>query len=138
MLNGSGTAILIWMAWSSSVTPANTDRSGLCDIWQYSSTGSVPGISGPVDLDVSYHDFAVPPYTCDTTTDVEIKLGGCYTAKTTGDIQLVPGTAGRVQIIYCPQKDYTLWHIVPIGQAGQDVGIYPAGSTNKLFTVKIK
>lgn len=26
-------------------------------MWQYSSSGSVPGINGPVDLDEAYHDF---------------------------------------------------------------------------------
>ena len=31
--------------------------SGACGIWQYSSKGSVPGISGNVDLDRSYQDF---------------------------------------------------------------------------------
>ena len=28
-----------------------------CSIWQHSSTGSVPGIRGNVDLDEAYHDF---------------------------------------------------------------------------------
>ncbi len=28
-----------------------------CDMWQYTSLGSVPGISGNVDLDISYVDF---------------------------------------------------------------------------------
>lgn len=43
----------IWVAqWSSSCT-----YSGPYGIWQYSSTGSVPGISGNVDLDYAYEDF---------------------------------------------------------------------------------
>lgn len=29
-----------------------------CGIWQYTSTGSVPGISGNVDLDISFDDYA--------------------------------------------------------------------------------
>lgn len=29
-----------------------------CGIWQYSNTGSVPGISGNVDLDTSFSDYA--------------------------------------------------------------------------------
>ena len=28
-----------------------------CGMWQYSSQGSVPGISGSVDLDISYVDY---------------------------------------------------------------------------------
>lgn len=29
-----------------------------CGIWQYSSTGRIPGISGDVDLDISFEDYA--------------------------------------------------------------------------------
>jgi lysozyme len=28
------------------------------DVWQYSSSGSIPGINGNVDMDISYRDFA--------------------------------------------------------------------------------
>ena len=31
---------------------------GSCGIWQHSSTGSVPGINGRVDMDWSYQDFS--------------------------------------------------------------------------------
>ncbi|WP_312693511.1 glycoside hydrolase family 25 protein [Caproiciproducens sp.] len=131
--------IPIWMAWYSNATPDNTDRSSLCDMWQYASDGKVDGItSNGLDMDVAYRDFGALKYTIDTTTDVEIALGDCYTAKTTGDIQLVAGTPGVAQIIRCIQQGYTLWHIVPIGKPGQDVGIYPQGSTSRLFKVKIK
>ena len=30
---------------------------GSCGIWQHSSTGSIPGINGRVDMDWSYQDF---------------------------------------------------------------------------------
>lgn len=36
--------------------------SGKYSIWQYSSTGSVPGISGNVDLNISYKNFNEPYY----------------------------------------------------------------------------
>ena len=131
--------IPVWMAWYSNATPDNTDRSPLCDIWQYASDGKVDGItSSGLDVNVSYKDFGAKPYTCDTSGTVQITLGSCYTAKTTGDITLVPGTAGVVQIVRCIQQGYTLWHIVPLGKSGQDVGIYPEGKPEKLFTVKIK
>ena len=131
--------IPIWMAWYNSATPDNTDRSNLCDMWQYASDGKVDGItSDGLDMDVSYPDFGALKYTIDTTTDVEIAPGDCYTAKTTGDIQLVAGTPRVVQIIRCIQQGYILWHIVPIGKPGQDVGIYPQGSNTRLFKVKIK
>lgn len=133
------TNIPIWMAWYNKATPADTDRSALCDMWQYASDGKVDGItSDGLDMDVSYKNFAAKPYTCDTSGTVEIAPGSCYTAKTTGSIELVAGTSGRGQIIRCIQAGYILWHIVPIGKSGQDVGIYPEGDSTKLFTVKIK
>ena len=44
----------IWMAAYSNDTPENTDHSDICDMWQWCSDGSVNGISGNVDMDVSY------------------------------------------------------------------------------------
>ena len=42
-----------WLAhWSD-----KTDYNGSYGMWQYSSTGSVPGVSGNVDLDRCYRDF---------------------------------------------------------------------------------
>jgi len=44
----------IWVAqWASKCT-----YKGSYGIWQHSDTGSVPGISGAVDLDISYVDYA--------------------------------------------------------------------------------
>ncbi len=55
----------IWVAQWNSV---NT-YSGHYDIWQNSSTGRVPGISGNVDTDICYTDFSggepEPPENCD-------------------------------------------------------------------------
>ena len=42
------------------VDPSGYDYSSNYDIWQYSSVGQVSGISGEVDVDVSYVDFRVP------------------------------------------------------------------------------
>lgn len=43
----------LWYAWY------NQLYDGIdCGIWQYTSTGSVPGISGNVDLDTSFSDYA--------------------------------------------------------------------------------
>lgn len=36
----------------------NTEVCRECDIWQYSSKGSVAGVSGSVDLDEAYKDFS--------------------------------------------------------------------------------
>lgn len=124
---------------------------GGVSIWQHSNTGQIAGISGNVDLDLSYKDYPaiikaggyngfVKPraFTCDTSGTVEIAADGVYTAKTTGNVQLVAGTANVVRVVRCLQNGYVLWHIVPVGNAGQTVGIYPMGDSIKLFTVKIK
>ena len=43
----------LWLARWSDITEPGFN----CGIWQYSSVGSVPGISGSVDLDVSFHNY---------------------------------------------------------------------------------
>ncbi len=74
----------IWLAWYTNATPANTDRFALCDMWQYASDGQISGISGHVDLNVSYRDFEAQQTSVqiDTTMDVTIPRGGYYTFKT--------------------------------------------------------
>lgn len=47
----------IWLAQWPYGTPDLTAPPKTCDIWQYSQKGSVPGISGPVDLDVCYAEY---------------------------------------------------------------------------------
>lgn len=44
----------LWLAQWPNGTPSLDMPPRLCDMWQYSEKGSVPGISGPVDLDVCY------------------------------------------------------------------------------------
>ena len=44
-----------WVAKYSNEKPSGI--SGTYDIWQYSSTGSVPGIDGNVDMNICYRDF---------------------------------------------------------------------------------
>ncbi|MDR0220251.1 MAG: endolysin, partial [Lachnospiraceae bacterium] len=45
------TQYVLWLA-QYAVTPTYTATR--YDMWQYSSKGSVPGISGNVDMDISY------------------------------------------------------------------------------------
>ena len=112
-----------------------------CAMQQTGSTGTVPGIVGNVDTDDCFKAYGTQlGYTCDTSGTVEIEMGGCYTAKTTGDVTLIAGqspTSARVQIVRCVWPQWTLWHIVPLGDTGQSVGIYAQGGA-KLFIVKIK
>lgn len=44
----------LWLAQWPNGTPSLDKPPRLCDIWQYTEKGDVPGISGPVDLDVCY------------------------------------------------------------------------------------
>lgn len=49
--------VYVWYArYTSSLSAAEID---LADIWQYTSSGSVPGISGKCDINVFYTDFEV-------------------------------------------------------------------------------
>ena len=47
-----------WPSATSAVDPSGYDESAECGIWQYSSKGSISGISGNVDVDVSYIDYS--------------------------------------------------------------------------------
>ncbi len=47
----------LWLAQWPSTVPALDEPPRECLIWQYSAEGRVPGIGGPVDLDVCYADY---------------------------------------------------------------------------------
>jgi GH25 family lysozyme M1 (1,4-beta-N-acetylmuramidase)/predicted RNA-binding Zn-ribbon protein involved in translation (DUF1610 family) len=89
----------IWMAWYSDATPEDTDRSSLCDMWQYASDGHVDGIDGLVDMDVSYVDYtgtgtgtqpseplspAPTTIQSDTPSTLTLQKGATYQFKLTG------------------------------------------------------
>lgn len=48
---------VIWEASWRNSGEADIDKSSDCQLWQYSATGTVSGISGNVDMDVSYIDY---------------------------------------------------------------------------------
>lgn len=139
--------IPVWLAWYTNATPANTDRSALCDMWQYASDGQISGIAGhPVDLNVSYRDFGARQTSVqiDTTCDVTIPHGGYYTFKTVSGQQPVVtiGTPGVVALLHCRREmeaDY--WHLCAVGKPGAEAGVYtaaPGEQPLKRFVVKIK
>ncbi|WP_312694331.1 glycoside hydrolase family 25 protein [Caproiciproducens sp.] len=115
-----------------------------CYIQQIGSTGTVPGISGNVDMDIAYKDYPTiiqaggyngypkPQSTVvgiDTTMDISFARGTYYTVKTTSPqpVKLTFGTNGVVTIVPSPRTDNEqLFAIVPIGQPGQETGIYTA------------
>jgi|GEM_PF-2989555 len=80
----------IWLARYPSgtyaVNPSGYDYSSTCSIWQYSSKGSVSGISGNVDVDVAYKRYggSVPDPTSKITISGQtiptgiLKLGGNF------------------------------------------------------------
>jgi GH25 family lysozyme M1 (1,4-beta-N-acetylmuramidase) len=110
-----------------------------CAMQQTGSTGSVPGISGNVDMDTAFKDYA-PSYTCDTSGIVEIARGSAYQALITckGTPDVVAGTADRVTVLHrYDNGDRHYYYIVPIGKPGQDVGIYINGGPRQ-FVAKIK
>jgi len=138
--------IPIWMAWYSSAAPENTDRSSLCDMWQYASDGRVDGITGNVDCNVSYRDFGAPQTAVkiDTTMDVEKPAGSVYTFRTNCNQQptVTVGTPGVVTLIHCRREmDADYYHIVFTGKPGDAAGIYtaaPGEQPLKRFVAKIK
>lgn len=48
---------LLWLARWTDGKPYLGKPPRTCELWQYSDKGSVPGIEGPVDLDVCYGDY---------------------------------------------------------------------------------
>lgn len=134
-----------------------------CGMQQTSSTGTVDGISGNVDMDTAFVDYpalvrndgwngftaaAAENWISDTTNGVNnpvlIAPDAHYTVKITGrDIGLVCGESGGLpaafRLVRCRREgESTLWHVIPVGEPGQEAGIYPAGGGDRIFVAKIK
>lgn len=130
-----------------------------CGIQQTGNTGTVPGVSGAVDMDVAYKDYptiikaggynGVPktPATAvsiDTTQDVSFARGQYYVVKATAaqDVKLTAGTDGVITVVRFPRSgNDQLFALVPIGQPGQGTGIYtsvPGENPLKRFVFNIK
>ena len=134
-----------------------------CGMQQTGSKGRVDGISGNVDTDTAFVDYpaliradgwngynkeaAGKGWTSDTTNGTDnpvlIAPDSHYTVKITGeDIGLVCGQSGgqpaAFRLVRCRRENgYTLWHVVPVGQPGQEAGIYPAGGGDRIFVARI-
>lgn len=135
-----------------------------CGMQQTGSTGRVDGISGNVDTDTAFADYpaliradgwngyskenAGKGWTSDTTNGTDnpvlIAPDSHYTVKITGeDIGLVCGQSGgqpaAFRLVRCRRENgYTLWHVAPVGQPGQEAGIYPAGGGDRIFVARIR
>lgn len=146
-----------WEIWLADYTGAPDVE---CGMQQTSSTGKVNGISGNVDMDTSFVDYpslikndgwngwtVAANWISDTTngTDnpVVIAPDAHYTVKITGqDIDLVCGESGgkpaAFRLVRCRREgDSTLWHVVPVGEPGQEAGIYPKGGGERIFVARI-
>ena len=101
---------------------------------QQTGRGTVPGIAGTVDLDVSFKDYAAPSAKktavwIDTSGTFFLAPGGFYTIKTTcaQAPSLWAGTDGVVGILHCRRDgNDDFWHVHAIGAAGTGAGIYTA------------
>ena len=112
------------------------DADAACAVQQITSSGTVPGISGNVDLNLVFHDF-LPKKTAvkiDTTMDVSRSHGGYYTIQTVCPQQVLvtAGTGGVVTIVPFPkQGDEQMFALVAIGTTGKETGIYTAAPGEK-------
>ena len=153
-------ALSSWEIWLADYT-GGPDIS--CGMQQTGSKGRVDGISGNVDTDTAFVDYpaliradgwngfgkeaAGKGWTSDTTNGTDnpvlIAPDSHYTVKITGeDIGLVCGQSGgqpaAFRLVRCRRENgYTLWHVVPVGQPGQEAGIYPAGGGDRIFVARI-
>lgn len=148
-----------WEIWLADYTG---DPDVACGMQQTSSTGSVNGISGNVDMNTAFVDYpslirnegwngftaaAAENWISDTTNGPEnpvvISPDALYTVKITGqDIGLVCGESGgkpaAFKLVRCRRDgNATLWHVIPVGEPGQEAGIYPAGGGDRIFVARI-
>ena len=125
-----------------------------CNLWQTKfgeNGGRFVGVSGGVDLDVGYKDYAeadapkLAPngagFKCDTTTLVTVPAGKDYTAKITcaaGRPAVIAGSGGIVDISYtgCKSNDY-FYKFTAKGKVGQATGIYINGHKPSTFIVRV-
>lgn len=121
----------------------------VCGIQQIGDSGRIPGISGAVDLDVSFQDYPAiirsggyngypkPRGTVadiDTTVDLARKTGQTYTVKTVSPqpVTLTAGTDKVVKITPFPRcGNIQLFALTAIGKPGQATGIFTAAAGEK-------
>ena len=124
----------LWLAQYNSLPPAFE-----CVLVQRSSSGKVDGIVGNVDMNENISlNVSRETYVSDTTNDennpVKIEKGKHYTIKITGDdIKLICGVSipdsPQFAVIKCRREGiYAYWHIVAIGEKGNQAGIYHEGA----------
>ena len=113
-------------------------------IIQYSSTASVSGVSGNVDVDAAKYNYPAiikaqgqngytkpPVIKSDTSGVLKMTKNGVYQLKTNGPegVKVVSGNSAVAIVI--PRKhregDADYWFIVAVGDVGSECGIYVSG-----------
>lgn len=106
-----------------------------CTIQQTGSTGRVSGISGDVDIDVSFKDYAAlakskTSVVVDTAGTFEMQPGGVYQLKTTCIQQPKVWSGSPKSVVVLPRYrsgNDNFWWLVAVGKVGEGAGIYTAG-----------
>jgi GH25 family lysozyme M1 (1,4-beta-N-acetylmuramidase) len=117
-----------------------------CYIQQTTDKGAVPGVTGRVDLDVSFRDYpimikaggyngykkqTITGVEIDTTMDVTFRAGRAYVFRTKSEQTpaVICGTQNVVRLERVLRNDYEktdYWKLTFIGKPGQATGIYTA------------
>lgn len=115
----------VWVSWYPSepfpITPACT-YTGVYQMWQYTQKGSVPGISGTVDMNVSYFDYDGIASPIDTTGTTEItaatasneqytQVNEVVTPTSKVNVRTVPSTADSTTIVTTLESGTPVWRI---------------------------
>ena len=101
-----------------------------CFMQQTGSTGSVPGISGNVDMDtlfVGSNPTVTPQFECDTTIYLARARGGWYQFKVTSKTQpkVNVGSDGVATILpRCQSGNDYFYYIIAYGASGTATGVY--------------
>ena len=112
-----------------------------CAIQQTSSTGRVPGISGSVDMNTIFKDYAPAlNFKSDTTQNVTLRCGQAYQFKITSDLppkKVNHGTDGVATVLprYSAGREH-FYYVVAYGCLGAKTGIYV--NEVKQFSVQIE
>ena len=130
----------IWMAWYDqdvSNIANGPDYDGQCAMWQYTSNGTVPGISGRVDVDVAYFGYNGTETAKDTSeretvsADVEAlmnfdQVNETVTAKNSTNLRDKPSQG----------SDSTVMVTLENGQTAQRTGVSSSGWSRVVYNEK--
>lgn len=127
----------IWMAWygqDTSAIASGPSYNGQCAMWQYTNKGTVPGISGTVDVDVAYFGYNGTETAKDTSeretasADVEALMkfnpvDETVTAKSSTNLRNKPSQG----------SDSTVMVTLENGQTAQRTGVSDSGWSRVVY-----